>query len=95
MVNPDFIHLHHGEMTQVEELVFQKVTGLTSIVGEYLFGPVVTVAGVVCIVGLVLFAFSFAFTQAKPPARRPQPPATGQMPVEGQNYGGGEEQVTR
>lgn len=79
MFTPEFVHMHHAEMTQVEELVFQKVTGLTTILGEYLFGPVVTVAGVVCIVGLILFAFSFAFTQTKPQASRPQTPGAGQQ----------------
>ncbi len=91
MLAPDYIHLHHHEMTQVEELVFQKVSGLTSILGEYLFQPVVMVAGVVCIVGLVLFAFSFAFT--KPPARRSQPPRTGQQ-AQGP-MPGGEAEVNR
>ncbi len=91
MLTPEFLHYHH-KMDQVEELVLQKVSGLTSIIGEHLFGPVVTVAGAVFVVGLILFALSFAFTQAKPPARRPQAPPVGEQM---QGPIGGEEEVSR
>lgn len=67
-----FSSYHHGEWTRLEELAVEKFGGLGIVLTDYLFSPVVAVAGVVCVVGVVLFALSFAFTTVAPAEPRPQ-----------------------
>ena len=42
--------------------------GLALVISRHFMTPVITVAGAVCVVGLLLFAFSFTFTQRETPA---------------------------
>jgi len=43
--------------------VLDRLSGVFGIILDNLFTPVVAVAGAVCVVGIILFALSFAFTQ--------------------------------
>ena len=54
----------HEFSIQFQEMVLDKVGGLMSILFDRLFSPVIAVAGTVCIVGIILYALSFAVTQA-------------------------------
>jgi hypothetical protein len=47
--------------------------GLIQVLHRHFIAPVNTVAGGVCIVGLLLFAFSFAFTRETEAPSRPLP----------------------
>lgn len=54
-------HYSNEISIEMQEVVFDNMGGILGVVFEKLFSPVVTVAGIVCIVGIVLFAFSYAF----------------------------------
>jgi len=54
-------HMSGKVSIEMQEVVFDNMGGILGVVFEKLFSPVVTVAGIVCIVGVVLFAFSYAF----------------------------------
>jgi hypothetical protein len=72
---PWAIHMssyHCSEWTRLEELAVEKLGGLGIVLTDYLFSPVISVAGVVCVIGVILFALSFAFTTVAPPEPRPQ-----------------------
>ena len=49
--------------THWHETLADHVGGLALVVSRHFMSPVITVAGAVCIVGLLLFAFSFTFTR--------------------------------
>jgi hypothetical protein len=55
-----------------QEVLADHMSGLAMVFSRHFISPVITVAGAVCIVGLLLFAFSFTFTRE--PEARPQPP---------------------
>jgi hypothetical protein len=57
------IPFHYSDEVSLEmqEVIFDNLGGIFTVVFEKLFSPVVTVAGIVCIVGVVLFALSYAF----------------------------------
>jgi hypothetical protein len=59
----DAIPFHYSDEVSLEmqEVIFDNLGGIFGVVFEKLFSPVVTVAGIVCIVGVVLFALSYAF----------------------------------
>jgi len=59
-------------------LISDHVEGFVLIFTRHLVAPVITVAGAVCVVGLLLFAFSFTFSR-EPETRvsAPQPPQAG------------------
>jgi len=48
---------------QFQDMVLDKVGGLMSVAFDQLFSPVIAVAGTVCIVGIILYALSFAVSQ--------------------------------
>ncbi|HEX7502422.1 MAG TPA: hypothetical protein VF451_03285 [Acidobacteriota bacterium] len=49
------------------------VGGLTLVISRHFISPVIAVAGAVCVVGLLLFAFSFTFTrETVTPSQNPQ-----------------------
>ncbi len=52
----------HTVSIQFQELVIDKIGGILLVIVDQLFSPVIAVAGTVCVVGLVMFALSFAFT---------------------------------
>ncbi|MFC2155861.1 hypothetical protein ACFLRB_05175 [Acidobacteriota bacterium] len=54
----------HDVSIQFQEMVIDKVGGLTTVLFDQLFSPVIAVAGTVCIVGIILYALSFAVTTA-------------------------------
>jgi hypothetical protein len=59
-------------------LISDHLEGFVLIFTRHLVAPVITVAGAVCVVGLLLFAFSFTFSR-EPETRvpAPQPPQAG------------------
>lgn len=59
------------------ELIGDHLQGIILIFTRHLVAPVIAVAGVVCVVGLLLFAFSFTFNrEAEVNAQVPQQPKT-------------------
>ncbi len=46
----------------VHEVVFENLGGIFNVLLDKLFSPVITVAGTVCVVGIIFFALSYAFT---------------------------------
>lgn len=67
-----FIHLapcSHFDVfsTELQEIIFEKMGGIMHIVVNQLFSPVGKVAGTVCVIGVVLFALSFAVSDDKEP----------------------------
>ncbi len=46
----------------VHEVVFENLGGIFNVVFDKLFSPVIAVAGTVCVVGIIFFALSYAFT---------------------------------
>ncbi|MCK5056297.1 MAG: hypothetical protein KAT34_06555 [Candidatus Aminicenantes bacterium] len=54
----------HEISIQFQEMALEKIGGLMSVVFDQLFSPVIAVAGTVCIVGIILYALSFAVTPA-------------------------------
>jgi hypothetical protein len=56
---------------ELREVVFENMGGMLGVLLDNLFTPVIAVAGGVCVVGLILFALSFAFTE---PDRREKSP---------------------
>ena len=57
------------------DLIGDQLGGIALIFTRHLVAPVITVAGAVCVVGLLLFAFSFTFSrEAEGSAQAPQQP---------------------
>lgn len=56
-------HFQFGghQFTPVESMMVDRMGRLWSVVGEHLVQPVIEVAGGVCVVGLLIFALSYAF----------------------------------
>ena len=46
-----------------QEILADHAGGLALVISRHFMSPVITVAGAVCVVGLLLFAFSFTFTR--------------------------------
>jgi hypothetical protein len=46
-----------------EDIFAEHASGLALVVSRHFISPVIAVAGAVCVVGLLLFAFSFTFTR--------------------------------
>jgi hypothetical protein len=45
--------------TELNDLIFEKASWIPVMIIEHLFSPVVAVAGIVCVIGLVIFVISF------------------------------------
>jgi hypothetical protein len=61
--------------TNWQDVFADHIGGLALVISRHFMSPVITVAGTVCIVGLLLFAFSFTFTRGTPAkAQPPRPP---------------------
>lgn len=58
----------HDISIQFQEMLIDKVGGIVVPIVDQLFSPVIAVAGTVCIVGVILYAFSFAITPEEPAA---------------------------
>jgi hypothetical protein len=58
----------HDISVQFQDVLVDKIGGLMVVVVDQLFSPVIAVAGTVCIVGVILYAFSFAVAPAQPDA---------------------------
>jgi hypothetical protein len=54
---------YSSSWTHWHDAFSDHVGGLALVVSRHFISPVITVAGAVCVVGLLLFAFSFTFTQ--------------------------------
>jgi hypothetical protein len=68
---------YSSSWTHWQDIFSDHVGGLALVISRHFISPVTAVAGTVCVVGLLLFAFSFTFnreTAAKTQA--PQPPQT-------------------
>jgi hypothetical protein len=61
-----------SQWTHWHEVFADHASGLAMIISRHFMTPVITVAGAVCVVGLLLFAFSFTFSSE--PATYPRPP---------------------
>ncbi len=75
--------------TELNDLIFEKASWIPVMIIEHLFSPVVAIAGIVCIIGLIIFVISFMVRDrvqtrivekqvvAPPPAtpEKPAPPA--------------------
>lgn len=62
--------------THWQDIFSDHMGGLALVVSRHFISPVIAVAGAVCVVGLLLFAFSFTFTRETPvktqPPQQPQ-----------------------
>jgi hypothetical protein len=59
----DFPYEYSGHIPfDIREIIFENLGGIFNVVFDKLFSPVIAVAGTVCIVGIILFALSYAFT---------------------------------
>lgn len=56
------------------DVIGDQVGGIALIFSRHLVSPVITVAGAVCVVGLLLFAFSFTFNKEEVNVQSPQQP---------------------
>jgi hypothetical protein len=67
-----------GFTPELQDLILDKAGWIPAMIIDKLFSPVVAVAGVVCLIGVVLFALSFAVDDGARsrtvPASRPQAP---------------------
>jgi hypothetical protein len=62
---------YSSSWTQWQEAFSDHVGGLALVVSRHFISPVITVAGAVCVVGLLLFAFSYTFSQEAPAKLQP------------------------
>jgi hypothetical protein len=53
------IYYSDFEISNLPQIFWDKLERIMAVVGEYLFGPVNKVAGVVCVIGILIFALSF------------------------------------
>ena len=62
--------------THWQDVLADHMGGLAMVISRHFISPVITVAGTVCVIGLLLFAFSFTFTRETPakttPPQQPQ-----------------------
>jgi hypothetical protein len=58
---------YSSSWTHWHDAFSDHVGGLALVVSRHFISPVITVAGAVCVVGLLLFAFSFTFTREAGP----------------------------
>ena len=59
-----FSHYNYFD-TRLEELVFEKTGDLMLIIVDKLVTPVIALSGIICIIGVLIFAFSFTITSKK------------------------------
>lgn len=64
----------HEFSIQFQDLLIDKLGGPVTVVVDRLFSPVIAVAGTVCIVGLILYALSYAVTPPPAAASRESTP---------------------
>ena len=57
------------DLGELPQIFWEKLERIMVLVGEHLFGPVNKVAGVVCVVGILLFAISFVVPAQELPSR--------------------------
>jgi hypothetical protein len=77
-----FDYSHHISI-RFQEVMIDKIGGLMTVVTDRLFSPVIAVAGVVCIIGIILYALSYAVTQ--PAAAQAKENAAAQSPQGSEN----------
>ncbi len=66
---------YSSSWTHWQDIFSDHMGGLALVVSRHFISPVTAVAGTVCVVGLLLFAFSFTFTrETTAKAQTPQPP---------------------
>jgi hypothetical protein len=72
-----------SSISDLEELILEKVVWIPDLVVGHLFGEVISLAGTVCIIGLVIFALSFAVRSERrvKPKRQAQAAAPAVIPV--------------
>ncbi|MGB8951160.1 MAG: hypothetical protein WCC06_00640 [Candidatus Aminicenantales bacterium] len=61
---------HEGWATELHELAFYKLRWIPIRIVDALFTPVIAVAGVVCLLGIVLFAISFSVRNGRKPEKK-------------------------
>ena len=57
---------------ELQDLILEKTVWIRDIIFDRLFTPVVEVAGVVCVIGLLMFVFSLVMRSHAQPVARPQ-----------------------
>jgi hypothetical protein len=60
--------------TELHDLIFDKLGWIPSRIIDVLLSPVIAVAGVVCVIGIVLFAVSFSVRNSSKGAKKSPPP---------------------
>ncbi|MBU4268381.1 MAG: hypothetical protein KJ808_05985 [Acidobacteria bacterium] len=66
---------YSSSWTHWQDVFSDHTGGLALVVSRHFISPVIAVAGIVCVVGLLLFAFSFTFTrETAAKTHAPQPP---------------------
>lgn len=66
---------YSSSWTHWQDIFSDHMGGLALLISRHFLSPVIAVAGTVCVVGLLLFAFSFTFTR-ETPAQTPPPQAS-------------------
>lgn len=78
---PHFQFADH-RFTPLESMMIDRLGRLWSVVGEHIVQPVIEVAGGVCVVGLLIFALSYAFYSRPQAQARPASPSEPPLPKE-------------
>ncbi len=67
---------YSSSWTHWQDVFADHMSGLAIVISRHFMSPVIAVAGTVCVIGLLLFAFSFTFTRETPakvqPPQQPQ-----------------------
>jgi hypothetical protein len=75
------------DLTNLPQIFWDKLERIMVVVGEYLFGPVNKVAGVVCVIGILLFALSFVAPSDRVPSRGRKEVQPGPTQSNGESHG--------
>lgn len=67
-----FSHYNYFD-TRFEELFFEKTGSLMLIIVDKLITPVIALSGIVCVIGVVIFALSFTITSRKEVIKKVEP----------------------
>lgn len=62
---------YSSSWTHWQDVFADHMSGLAIVISRHFMSPVIAVAGTVCVIGLLLFAFSFTFTREAPAKAQP------------------------
>lgn len=75
------------EITKLPQIFWDKLERIMAVIGEYLFGPVNKVAGVVCVIGILIFALSFMVPSEEMTSRNRRQDRSSQVKSNGEPHG--------